>query len=602
MPTTALGYSPYAAEQATIERRRKLAELLQQQSMQPIEQQTAGGRVVPISPFQGIAKMLQAYSAAQGTQRADEQMRALGEKVTGDRASTLAKALQAGRGTPDQTVDVSDPFNQEPTPQTVTVPGTKGSPQEMYSMLARSLDPALQQAGMTGLMQDAQRQSFMQSAQAPQQGGPPSGGPVAPSGGKGGPMAPGVPQTPPTAPQGQPAGFGGPAGGVPMATWLQSDPSGKAYIEQLAKDHAERIKPIVGRENAPVLERGPDGQLKPSFFMPKVGGGMQPTFGPGGVTSVAPLPGFTAGRAAIVGAEEGAKAAHDIVTVQVGDREVQMTRADAAKVLAQQNPIPGGQGPLPNAAEYAATLTDPQEKQAFTNAATRGGTYYVDDPNKNVSQQPPLPANRTLGERTPRPLEAASTEASKEFIKEMRDNYGKLRDAPVAIANIEKARALVPNAQTFMGPLGQVKLAVTKFFRANVPGFENFSTDNVGSAEELRSAIFMQIMDNLKKMDAQPSQQQQLIMQESLGNLGTDPAALPRVLDVFKDVIQGKISIHNETVDSALQTGVRFPYDVRVKPPKAQTPPTVAPTQTPRGALSPAEQQELNQLRQRLRR
>ena len=72
--------SPYSAEQAAIERQRKLAEALQAQSMQPIEQQTAGGWVVPTSPLQGLAKVFQGYVSGQSQRAADEKERALGSQ------------------------------------------------------------------------------------------------------------------------------------------------------------------------------------------------------------------------------------------------------------------------------------------------------------------------------------------------------------------------------------------------------------------------------------------------------------------------------------------------------------------------------------------
>lgn len=55
-----MSYMPYAQRAAEIERQRKLAELLQQQYAEPIQQQTAGGFVVPITPLQSIAKLAQA--------------------------------------------------------------------------------------------------------------------------------------------------------------------------------------------------------------------------------------------------------------------------------------------------------------------------------------------------------------------------------------------------------------------------------------------------------------------------------------------------------------------------------------------------------------
>lgn len=161
----------------------------------------------------------------------------------------------------------------------------------------------------------------------------------------------------------------------------------------------------------------------------------------------------------------------------------------------------------------------------------------------------------------------ASVEAQKEFMKSTRATYDQLKQAPVALQSIERAKALVPEARGFMGPGGETLLDAAKFLNNRVG--MNINTEGVKSAEELRTRIFFNIMDNLKKMDAQPSQQQQQIMQEALGKLGTDPNALPQVLDAFGDVIRGKVELHNKEVQGAIERGVKFPYDPLVTLPSA---------------------------------
>ncbi len=157
----------------------------------------------------------------------------------------------------------------------------------------------------------------------------------------------------------------------------------------------------------------------------------------------------------------------------------------------------------------------------------------------------------------------ASETAQAEFMKSTRATYDQLKQAPVALANIEKAKALVPGARGFMGPGGEGLLEATKFLN-NRMGM-NINIAGVKDAEELRTRIFQNVMDNLKKMDAQPSEMQQRVMQDALGRLGTDPNALPDVLDAFGDTIKGKVDLHNQEVAGAIGRGVRFPYDPVIK-------------------------------------
>lgn len=88
----------YSVEAQAIDRRRKLAELMQQQSMTPLEAPpNAGGWAIPISPFAGAAKMLQAYAGGVGQRKADEKMKGLSER----RNTALAEALRGmPQGTP----------------------------------------------------------------------------------------------------------------------------------------------------------------------------------------------------------------------------------------------------------------------------------------------------------------------------------------------------------------------------------------------------------------------------------------------------------------------------------------------------------------------
>ena len=156
----------------------------------------------------------------------------------------------------------------------------------------------------------------------------------------------------------------------------------------------------------------------------------------------------------------------------------------------------------------------------------------------------------------------ASEEAQKDYVKGARVTYDQLKNAKGTINSIDKAIALVPSSAQFMGPGGEPLLNATSFLN-NRLGL-NIDTKGITDATELRTRIFFNIMDNLKKMDAQPSQLQQEIMQQALGTLGTDPKALPNVLKAFQDVIRGKVEDYNKDVTDAESRGVKFPYKPQI--------------------------------------
>ena len=90
--------NPYQQQQEELLRRQKMAEILQQQSFQPIERTSYAGIEAPISPYAGLAKMLQAYAGAKGQQKVSEERMALGEKYRADQSAdftNLAKMLSA---------------------------------------------------------------------------------------------------------------------------------------------------------------------------------------------------------------------------------------------------------------------------------------------------------------------------------------------------------------------------------------------------------------------------------------------------------------------------------------------------------------------------
>lgn len=178
----------------------------------------------------------------------------------------------------------------------------------------------------------------------------------------------------------------------------------------------------------------------------------------------------------------------------------------------------------------------------------------------------------------------ASEEAQKEFMKEMRQTYGALKQAPTVLQNIEDAKKLIPQAKGFMGAGGESILQAASFLNNRLG--TNIDTKGVKSAEELRSRLFLGIMDNLKKLDSQPSQQQQAALQIALGSIGTDPGALPAVLDVFGETVRQKVDLYNQEAISAEERGVKFPY----KPTIALKPRNVNQSAT---TLTPQDRQAL---------
>ena len=157
----------------------------------------------------------------------------------------------------------------------------------------------------------------------------------------------------------------------------------------------------------------------------------------------------------------------------------------------------------------------------------------------------------------------ASETAQIEFMKGSRATYDQLKTASTVLDNIEKAKALIPTAKGFMGTGGETMLEAAKFMNNRLG--TSIDTTGIKSAEELNTRAFMGILDNLKKLDAQPSQSQQAALKQALGSLSTDPSAMSAVLDVFGDIVRTKVDIYNQEVTGAEARGIKFPYNPVIK-------------------------------------
>lgn len=150
--------SEYQVEAEDIARRRKYAEMLQQQAMQPIQDAPtpAGGFAVPTSWTHGLAKALQGYSARKGLERATAEQKALGERYSAERGSALAAAMAAGRGAPASSEQIMDEqaAGGEGQMAQINAPAVAPNRSAMLAQLVSSKFPDLQSAGMAQQMKD----------------------------------------------------------------------------------------------------------------------------------------------------------------------------------------------------------------------------------------------------------------------------------------------------------------------------------------------------------------------------------------------------------------------------------------------------------------
>jgi hypothetical protein len=109
-----INLSPLTAEQSAIDRRRRMAEAMQQQAILPIDMPNVAG--AKVSPYQGLAKLLQGYIAGKSLERADTQQKELEANTMAD----FAKVFElAGRTETVPGAVISDAVPSAPIPENI---------------------------------------------------------------------------------------------------------------------------------------------------------------------------------------------------------------------------------------------------------------------------------------------------------------------------------------------------------------------------------------------------------------------------------------------------------------------------------------------------
>ena len=90
--------TPYDKELSSIARRERMAQIMQQQALQPLEINSFQGFQAPISPLQGLAKALQMYAGITAGDKADQSRAEIGKRMQTDAAQQIAGL----EGTPAQ--------------------------------------------------------------------------------------------------------------------------------------------------------------------------------------------------------------------------------------------------------------------------------------------------------------------------------------------------------------------------------------------------------------------------------------------------------------------------------------------------------------------
>ena len=250
---------------------------------------------------------------------------------------------------------------------------------------------------------------------------------------------------------------------------------------------------------------------------------------------------------------QGNIAAKDVMETYKQDPNAALQKA------LQYQQFPQVKAVLPQVTKTAMPET-PAEQQGYNLAVKQGfpGTFW--DYKTGLANA--SAARTSLNVQNQLPFKE---QIQKEAASGLMKNFETLQNVPSALANMDKMVAL-SKQPIYAGVGGETKLQIAKLFNNNFG--TNISPETVKNTEEFKSAAYMGIMDNLKKTDSNPTMAQQNALKEAIGSLGTDPAAIPRVVNVMRDVLVNKATQHNELVRQTMQNGVQYPYSIEVPLPK----------------------------------
>ena len=144
---TASGIPPeLQAQYRGLSRDQAIQEALLQQSQQPIGGVLDAGMFkVARSPLEGIAKLVQAYTARKGLNESDKRFGALGDRAAQMQADEIRRYQQAKMGAPGSSEQIIDETANggEGAPATINAPAVPGDPRAAITQALMSRNPML---------------------------------------------------------------------------------------------------------------------------------------------------------------------------------------------------------------------------------------------------------------------------------------------------------------------------------------------------------------------------------------------------------------------------------------------------------------------------
>ena len=390
---------------------------------------------------------------------------------------------------------------------------------------------------------------------------------------------------------------GMPAGPTVQAAQAMPATPRASGIGGLSLDDVTRLKMLGGPDLMPAWKvaqegieqkpgsvyRMPDGSVRAG--PPTLDKGMSLNIGPNGY-SAGLVPGALQAMGDLAGAQaratEGAKADYELVSVPDGNGGmIQMPKPQAIQRLGGQAP---GMPSTPSMPSIGNRQPTPQEMALILANQQRDGVD-PNDPRRpfvNFNSQPGQPQGQ-LG-RTPSAAElelakqqalapglerqagtnAMATATSNQTVKAVGDSFESAKAANDALPLFNQSRKAIAGG-VYAGAGAETKLAIAKGLQSL--GISGIDPDKVTNTEYLTTTLGAQLVGNLKSsFGGSPTEGERNELKKIIGSIGTDPAALNKVIDWQEGVARRTISGHNTLLQSAQERGYTPGFDMAIKP------------------------------------
>jgi len=154
MANPMIDFMPYDQQMAELQRRQRMAQMLQDQAAQPLESQVApGGMVVPTSPVLGLAQLLKSYMGGKAQAAVGKETAAARQRARDEFGRFIEQTSPEAAPSPDMTLSQGD--NPVMAPQT--------TPAQMRQRLIQGLasgNPMVEQYAQTMLAQKPEKPEY----------------------------------------------------------------------------------------------------------------------------------------------------------------------------------------------------------------------------------------------------------------------------------------------------------------------------------------------------------------------------------------------------------------------------------------------------------